>query len=929
MDNERAAAAGKRGLSEHEAKQRLKKYGPNVFTQKKKVRPAAIFLAQFKDVLIIILIISTLLSVFMGEFTEAVAILLIIMLNAIMGFVQEYRTEKTLDALKSMAAPTARTIRAGVSQTVPAAQIVPGDIVLLEAGDRVPADAHLIGAAGIGADESLLTGESLPVNKRSGDSVYMGTMITKGHAEALVYATGMTTEMGRIAGMLGSIEDEQTPLQKRLEQLGKFIAIGCLIICAVVSVTGILRGEPVFNMIVTGISLAVAAVPEGLPAIVTISLALGVSRMLKRNALIRKLTSVETLGCASVICSDKTGTLTENRMTVREIYVMGRTVGVTGSGTKAEGDFTTGGVRTAPSALGDVRRVLEIGTCCNNASLKTDARSGLLRRGRPKITGITGDPTEAALLIAAEKAGITAHDMASRYRRISELPFDSDRKCMSVTVAGQNGERRLFVKGAPDVMLKKCAYVLSGGTKRPMTDAERREILAANDAMAGRALRVLAFACRDDPPRTQRPEELENSLTFAGLEGMMDPPRPEACEAVRKCRRAGIKVVMITGDHEKTAAAVAKELGILNSGDEVVTGAELERMSDAELMRRAPRISVYARVSPGHKLRIVRSYKRCGNVVAMTGDGVNDAPAVKEADIGVSMGRTGTDVTKEASSIVLLDDNFASMVSAVEEGRVIYSNIRKFIRYMLSCNIGEVLTMFLGMLFGMPVVLLPIQILWVNLVTDGLPAIALSLEPPDDDVMDKPPRGVDESIFSGGLAGTMILRGCIIGLSTLGVFISVLKFSGVLVEARTAAFLTLVLVQLIHVFECKSETKSLMHINVFSNIQLVFASLISLAMMLAVICLPSLRPIFATSALTFSEVLRVVGYSLIGPVIAALLPYRSAASKAAGSLGRKSSKHGAKRMPDVIYRGAATGGADETERVNIRRSERSPQTTRS
>ena len=868
MDNERTGTADERGLSEHEAKQRLKKYGPNVFAQGKKVRPAAIFISQFKDVLIIILVISTLLSVFMGEFTEAVAILLIIMLNAIMGFVQEYRTEKTLDALKNMAAPTARTVRAGVQRVVPASQVVPGDVIMLEAGDRVPADAHLLGDAVMQADESLLTGESLPVGKHAGGTVYMGTMITKGHARALVYATGMSSEMGRIAGMLGSIEEEQTPLQKRLEQLGKYIAIGCLAICAVVSMTGILRGEPVFNMIVTGISLAVAAVPEGLPAIVTISLALGVSRMLKRNALIRKLTSVETLGCASVICSDKTGTLTENRMTVREIYTPGRVIEVTGSGTQTNGDFICNGVKVAPASLGDARLALEIGMCCNNAQLKTEARGGLLSRGKKKITGITGDPTEAAMLVAGEKAGIAERDIATRFRRVAELPFDSERKCMSVTVLAKNGGRRLFVKGAPDVMLKKCAYISLGGVKQPLSDAKRREILVANDNMAGRALRVLALAYRDDPPLSQRPEELERDLTFSGLEGMMDPPRPEACEAVRKCRRAGIKVVMITGDHERTAAAVAKELGILKTGDDVITGAQLEKMSDAELMRRAPHTSVYARVSPGHKLRIVRSYKRCGNVVAMTGDGVNDAPAVKEADIGVSMGRTGTDVTKEASSIILLDDNFASMVSAVEEGRVIYSNIRKFIRYMLSCNIGEVLTMFLGMLFGMPVVLLPIQILWVNLVTDGLPAIALSLEPPDDDVMDKPPRGVDESIFSGGLLGTMLLRGFIIGLSTLGVFISVLKFSGVLVDARTAAFLTLVLVQLIHVFECKSETKSLVHIKIFSNIQLVFASLISFVMMLAVICLPSLRPIFSTSMLSLGEVMRVIAYSLIGPVVA-------------------------------------------------------------
>ena len=860
-----------RGLSSREAEKRLRQYGRNEFSHGKKVSPWGIFAAQFKDILILILIVSTLLSVLMGEFIEAVAILLIILLNAVMGFVQEYRTEKTLDALKNLAAPTARVVRDGTLLQVPASQVVPGDVVTLEAGDRVPSDAHLFGSAGMQLDESLLTGESVPVEKRDGDTVFMGTIVTKGRGRAVTVATGMLTEMGKIAGMLTDIEDDQTPLQKRLAELGKYIAIGCLVICAIVTVTGILRGEPVFNMIVTGISLAVAAVPEGLPAIVTISLALGVSRMLKRNALIRRLPAVETLGCASVVCSDKTGTLTENRMTVREIRTRDHSAQVTGGGYEPAGRFLIGGAPTS-SLPEDICRTLEIGAFCNNAEIVTRSSGRLFHAGKRKIE-ISGDPTEAALLISAEKAGITPKRLAGRMHKLEELPFDSDRKCMSVSVRMSDGRRRLLVKGAPDVILEKCTSVHTARSGVIRMDSRARASLQrANDEMADHALRVLAMAYRDLDGVTGRgADELERQLTFAGMEGMIDPPRPEAAAAVQKCVRAGIRPVMIAGAHNTPAAALAREIGILHTGDRVVTGSEIDRMSDAQLTRVAPETAVFARVSPNHKLRIVRSYKKSGNVVAMTGDGVNDAPAVKEADIGVSMGRTGTDVTKEASSIVLLDDNFASMVSAIEEGRVIYRNIRKFIRYLISCNIGEVLTMFLGMLMGMPVVLLPIQILWVNLVTDGLPAIALSLEPPDEDVMEDKPRGIHESVFSNGLLGMMLFRGCIIGLSTLGAVVSIMKLTGNLEAARSAAFMTLVFVQLVHVFECKSETKSLLHIHFFSNPWLILACLISAAMILAALYMPLLRPVFNTVALGAPALLRILGYVSIGPVLSTLL----------------------------------------------------------
>lgn len=853
--------ASTHGLSEHEADRLLKKHGANVFVNKKKTNGIKIFVSQFKDILIIILIVSTLLSFLMGESTEAIAIILIIFLNSIMGFIQEYRTEKTLDALKDMAAPTAHVLRGGIIKEIPAAMVVPGDVILLEAGDRVPSDAALFEASDLQINESLLTGESVPVEKRSnteGSSgrVFMGTMVTRGRGKALTVQTGMNTEMGKIAGVLTEIESNETPLQKRLSELGKYIAAACLLICAIVTATGIIRGEDVINMIITGISLAVAAVPEGLPAIVTISLALGVSRMLKRNALIRRLPAVETLGCATVICSDKTGTLTENRMTVRKIATPLHFVDIVAENKRVE--FMCSSSKINPLTLADVSLTLKAGVFCNNAEFTIGRK--------PEVVG---DPTEGALLISAYNAGMRPDLLNKRVKRISELPFDSDRKCMSVIVL-EDGVRRIYVKGAPDIILDKCSRVWKNA-EIPFTLSLKREMLRANDAMADEALRVLAFAYKDLPPNTENATvSLETDLVFLGLEGMIDPPRHEVRSAVRKCIRAGIKPVMITGDHKKTAIAVAKELGIMQGQSLVVTGAELDKMSDTQLKRIAPQTSVFARVSPAHKLRIVKALKKSGNVVAMTGDGVNDAPAVKEADIGVSMGITGTDVTKEASSIILLDDNFASMVAAVEEGRVIYGNIRKFIRYLLSCNIGEVLTMFAGMLMGLPVILTPIQILWVNLVTDGLPAIALGLDPPDEDVMCKKPRNANESIFSGGLASMMLFRGCIIGLCTLGSFVTGFKHGGLAV-ARTCAFITLVTVQLIHVFECKSETKNIFHINLANNPFLIVSVIISAVLVAAVIYIPSLRPIFGTYEIGFREYLWIFMYSILGPIVSSLI----------------------------------------------------------
>jgi len=903
------------GLSDREAKERLSKFGPNTLTSKSKISAFKIFAEQFSDFMVLILLGATAISAFMGETMEAITIFAIVIVNAILGFIQEFRTEKTLEALKNLAAPSAKVIREGKIQSITAENIVPGDIILLEAGDRVPADAILIEANNVSADESLLTGESIPVEKKAdkkkmksfelddvqnanmnldlknvdlednSNHVYMGTNITSGRAKAVVISTGMKTEMGKIAHMIQNIEDEETPLQKKLDHLGKFIVYGCLGICAVVSVTGILRGEDIFNMLLAGISLAVAAVPEGLPAIVTISLALGVQRMLKRNALIRKLPAVETLGCANIICSDKTGTLTENKMTVRKIYAGQNIVDITGSGYDVNGEFYSNGKKIDPVKNSPLKLCLEIGALCNNAQL---VKSGTVKTSdsglKSKIKSIfsmsdnwkiEGDPTEGALLVAAAKAGITSETLKNQYERYDEIPFDPDRKCMSVLCKNSKGERYIFTKGAPDEIIKKCSKIYTKNGIINLTSTMKVQILKINDSLAGEALRVLGMAFKKlDGTEKMSSQDMESNLVFVGLQGMIDPPRKEVLEAVRKCKMAGIKPVMITGDHKITACAIAKELEIFNEGDKVLTGSELEKMDEADLIEKAEKVSVFARVSPKHKLSIVRAFKKQGYIVAMTGDGVNDAPAVKEADIGVSMGIMGTDVTKEASSMVLMDDNFATIVAAVEEGRVIYNNIRKFIRYLLSCNIGEVLTMFLGMLLGLPIPLLPIQILWVNLVTDGLPAIALSLEPADEDAMMEPPRSAKDNIFSHGLAYLIIIRGILLGLSTLGVFMSILHFTHNIELARTAGFVTLVITQLVHVFECKSERKSIFEIPFLNNIYLILAVCCSLIMILAVVYIPGLQGIFKTLPLTLNEWLFIIGFSSIGPVVSSLFKGR-------------------------------------------------------
>lgn len=884
LDKPVAATQYEWGISSPQAEEKIKQYGKNTLAKEKKARPLKIFFGQFKDIMVIILLIATVISFFLGEVYDAVTIIVIVLVNAILGFVQEYKTEKTLLALKNMTAPTAKVYRDGRLTELPAADLAPDDVIVLEAGDKVPADAVLLHAKGVLAEESILTGESAAVPKEVGDVndsdnsigksniLYSGTVITKGTADAKVIATGLSTQMGKISDMLTDIDEELTPLQKRLAELGKAVAIICLAVCAIVAGAGILRGEPAFDMLMTGISIAIAAIPEGLPATVTIALALAVGRMLKQKALVHKLHSVETLGCTSVICTDKTGTITENKMTVSKVCCDGKQYDISGNGYRIAGEITLNGSSVNPSAEKPLSELMTCGVLCNNAAISSSRPVETRQRGRLDTSGeweTVGDPTEIALLAAAAKAGITAEKLKGSYHKADEIPFDSETRCMTV-ISRSGSALTAFSKGAADVILNRCGFILTSEGIKPLTPSIKRRIEAEHEKMTEDALRVLAFA---DKVLTSgyKQQDLETGMVFLGLMGMTDPPRAEAINAVKLCRSAHIRTVMITGDHKNTAAAIAKKAGIYKKGDTVLTGAELEAMSDSELESIIDKVTVYARVNPADKLRIVRAFKKRGEIVTMTGDGVNDAPAIKEASIGVAMGVTGTDVTKQAADVVLLDDNFATLVSAVEQGRGIYANIRKFVRYLLSCNIGEVLTMFLGIIMGMPITLLPTQLLLVNLVTDGLPAIALGVEPAERENMKQPPRRSDESFFSDGLMTKIIFRGILIGLCTLGCFALFTYMFGDLTIARTGALFTLIMSQLAHVFECKSEKKNIFTVPYFSNPKLILAVLVSAAVIFAAMYVPFLQIIFTTAPLTMKQLLIAFGFAMFAPLLQCVL----------------------------------------------------------
>ncbi len=855
------------GLSQIAAKRRLTEYGPNELIDRGMKSPWLIFWEQLTAVMVVILIVAAVISALIGDYKDAIAIMTIVVLNAILGFSQEYRAEKAMAALKKMAVPTVKVRRDGRVQEISARELVPGDIVLLEAGDMVPADARLLESINLRVQEAALTGESEPVEKTaaplSGENltlgdrinmVYMGTVVTYGRGEAVIVATGMQTELGNIAEMIQTVEREPTPLQRRLEQLGRGLAIASVGIVAVVFVLGLLRGEELRLMLLTAISMAVAAIPEGLPAVVTIALALGAQRMLKRQSLIRKLPAVETLGSVNIICSDKTGTLTENRMSVTTLDVLGETQTVDA--------LLRHGVPVLDAELSSSERtpVRSLGLLIKSAALCNDA---LLERTQDNgdYYQALGDPTEGALIIAAAQLGMMKPNLENRWPRVAEIPFTSERKRMTTVhranVLPDQTEapwRELpfvaFGKGSVDGLLEISDTVWSGDQAVPLTDELRQRILAANDALAQDGQRVLGVVFR---PLSTLPEkveeaEIEQQATFVGLIGMIDPPRPEVKEAVQTCKAAGIRPIMITGDHPLTALNIARELGIIMHDEHAVTGHELENLSEDELDALVDKVSVYARVAPEHKLKIVQALQNKGHIVAMTGDGVNDAPALKKADIGVAMGITGTDVSKEAADMVLLDDNFATIVAAVKEGRTIYDNIRKFIKYTMTSNSGEIWVMLLAPFLGMPLPLLPLQILWVNLVTDGLPGLALGVEPAERGTMRRAPYHPNENIFGRGMGWHILWVGLLMGLVSLGM--GFWAWSTGQHDWQTMVFTTLTLSQMGHALSIRSGRDSFFRTGLLSNKALIGAVLLTFVLQLAVVYVPFMQGLFKTMALS-------------------------------------------------------------------------------
>ncbi len=848
------------GLSQGEAKKRLAQFGPNELVEKEGVSPWAIFLEQFKSVMIIVLLVAVALSATLGEVADAIVIFAIVLFACGLGFIQEYRAERAMEALKKMSAPEASVLRDGKETEIATRELVPGDIILLRTGDRIAADARLIEAVNLRTNEAPLTGESVPIEKESGslegevdvgdrrNMVFTGTAAVYGRGTAMVTDTGMATEFGKIAGMLQEVKTERTPLQRSLDRMGRWIAIGALFLCFVLAGLGIMRGHGILEMFIWGVALAVAAVPEALPAVVVISLALGVRRMVRRHALMRRLPAVETLGSTTYICSDKTGTLTQDQMTVRRVYVDGKLIDVSGVGYEPTGDFQHSGRTLEPGEDASLQTLLKIGCLCNDTSL-VPSNGGW---------GIKGDPTEGALVAVAAKAGLWQEELRSQSPRIGEIPFSSETKRMTTIHQAPQG-KVAYAKGALEVILNSCRSLYANGEERGLHDEDRADILSVARAMAGDALRVLGMAYKQLSPCPAVAESVERDMVFIGLVGMIDPPREEVKGAIRLCEQAGIKSVMITGDHKVTAVAVARELGLLKEGV-ALTGAEVDKLSDEEFEGLVEKIEVYARVSPAHKLRVVEALAKKGHIVAMTGDGINDAPALKKADIGVAMGITGTDVTKEAADMVLTDDNFASIVAAVEEGRSIFGNIKKYLTYLLSCNLGEILLMATAILFG-PLLGLPagaiplvaIQILYVNLATDGLPAIALSIDPPDPDIMERKPRPRGQTIFTGPVLGYLAGAGIWTALVSLAVFLWALHSGRSFIEVQSMCFVTLILIQFFNALNCRSLEYSLFKIGVATNKWLLLAIAWECVILSFVIYLPILQGPFHTHALTLVD----------------------------------------------------------------------------
>jgi len=838
------------GLTEDEVAIRLQQHGPNELQEGNRKTIWGMFFQQFKDVMIIILLIAAVIAGFMGEWADTAIIVVVVLINAVLGVLQESKAEKALAALKKMSSPFAKLKRNGAVQLHKSEEIVPGDIVLVEAGDYIPADIRLIEAFNLKVEEAALTGESVPVDKTSdaleqidivlGDRknmTYLGTSVTYGRGTGVVIATGMNTAVGEIATHLNTVISEETPLQKKLRELGKYLSVGVVIIAIIIFAAGVLQERNVVEMLLTAISLAVAAIPEGLPAIVTIVLAVGVQRMAKRNSIIRKLSAVETLGSTEVICSDKTGTLTLNQMTVKEAYT-------------SEQLFNGEDIASHNHTLEVLMQVI---TLCNDTKMtRVDSHN---------ITTV-GDPTETALIHYAFAQGFHKDILEKTMPRIGEIPFDSNRKLMT-TINRVNGISRIMTKGAPDILLGKCNRIIINGQVHTIDDRIISKINEANHVMAAKALRVLALAFKDSSTVIECPtaELIENDLIFLGLVGMIDPPREEAQQAVKICQEAGIRAIMITGDHRDTAAAIAMELGIIRDASEVLTGNDLDKIVERDFLEQVEKYSVYARVSPEHKVRIVRAWKQNNKVVAMTGDGVNDAPALKAADIGVGMGITGTDVAKGVSDMVLSDDNFATIILAVEEGRKIYSNIRKAIQFLLSANTGEVLTLFIATMLNWSI-LFPIHILWINLVTDTFPALALGMEEGEADIMKQKPRDSSASIFAEGMGTNILYQGLLQAILTLGSYYTGICLYGQEI-AVTMAFATLGLIQLAHAFNVRSSTKSIIELGLLTNKYLLGATLISAILMVGVIVTPGLNQIFRLTHLNFNQWGIVIGLSLV------------------------------------------------------------------
>lgn len=853
-----------RGLTLEDAGKRLQVYGYNELKEEAKTSPFILFINQLKNTLIIILIVATVLSALIGDLLDAGIILAIVVFCALLGFLQEYRAERALEALKKMLTPTITALRGGRNLKIPSKELVPGDIILLEAGDKIPADGRLIEIHSLQSDEAPLTGESFPVEKELrvlpedvpvGDRknmVFTGTSVSYGRGKAVVTDTGVNTEFGKIAAELASVSQEKTPLEKRTEEIGKWLGIIAVSVCVLVVATSIVREAAtgildlpfVLTMLMFAIALAVAAVPEALAAIVTGALAIGMHQMAKRNALIRRMPAVETLGCATVICTDKTGTLTKGEMTVRRIFGAGKVIEVSGAGYAPEGSLNPA------SNDSSLHMLLRGGILCNDASLFEE-------RGK---WSIKGDPTEAALVVLAAKAGLGQDEIRQQFPRIGEFPFSSDRKRMSTIHKMEDGQKKVFMKGAPEVILDRCSSLQTGDEIVALDDTGREKILLANEEMAGTALRVLAIAYSDISETDGHGEDvIETNLVFMGLIGMMDPPREEAIEAVRVCRQVGIKPIMITGDHKLTAVAVAQELGIYREGDLVFTGEDLNKVDDKELEGIVDKITVYARVSPLDKLKIVKAWKNRGEVVAMTGDGVNDAPALKYADIGVAMGITGTEVAKEAADMVLSDDNFATIVRAIERGRWIYENIKKYLAYLLQANITEVIVIG-GIVLAMGPELLPLlpaAILYINLATDGLPALALGVAPPDPDIMEKPPRDPKESIFGWDIK-SFILRAVLIE-SPFFLFLFFHEVDNI-TQARTQIFFLFIITQFVIALNCRSLTHSVFRVP--PHKWLVLAVVWELIMVAAIIQIPAVREAFGITEPSFSDLIIIVAFGI-------------------------------------------------------------------